>query len=531
MFASLLRVLVFLSSVALINCASSGKVNKLTKGETFSEGQYYHESSFNDLNRAPAAFSPPSQLTASQSMDPFYIRSQADYNYSLGEAYSLDGESRKAIESFKTVLVYDPQSETVKIRLAKEYLKLGQVNQSIEIIKSVIDKNPKNTDARLFLAGLYTTIKAYPKAIESYEAVLKTEPKRAEVMIYLAAVYSETKEYDKAIKLFEKVLADGNYEKKYLIHYYIGRIREEQKDPKHYLQAEDSYQKAIKLKPEFVDSTIALGSLYKTEGKEDKALKLYVGYQKSKGPNLKIAEILSQHYIEKQKYDEAYEQLEILESQSEDALTVKVKMALILIEEKIYDKAIAKLEEILREAPESDKIRFYLAAVYEEIRQDEKAVEHYRKIPVSSSFYGESVVHAGYLLKSLGKLDDALAVLKEGYENKKDIPQLYAMYATLLDDKKDYSNALEVLKNGIKKFPDNAQIYFYYGTIYDHMGKKDKVIEIMKKVVELDPNHSQGLNYLAFTWVELNENLDEAEKLSRRAVELDPQDGYILDTL
>lgn len=532
MFVSLLRVLMSSFAIlSIVSCSSSQKISSQSKSETFSDGNYYHESSFDDKNRAPASFSPPTVLTDSQKMDPFYVRSQADYNYSLAEAYSLEGESKKAIESFKTVLVYDPDSEVVRIRLAKEHLKLGQVNQAIEIISEVLEKNPKSKDARVFIAGLYTTIKAYPKAIENYEYVLKAYPNNSDVMIYLAAVYSETKDYDKSISLFEKVLAQNQYANKHLIHYYMGRIREEQNDPKHLKMAEVSYKKAIELKPEFVDSTIALGSYYKAQNQETKAIKLYEDYQKSKGPNAKIAEILSQSYIEKQKYDEAFEQLEIMEAQSDDALSIKVKMALILIEKKMFDKAIVKLEDILRVAPDSDKIRFYLAAVYEEINSDEKAIEHYKKIPSSSSFYGESVVHAGYLLKNVGKLDDAVSLLKEGFEKKKDYPQIYAMYATLLDEKKEYDKALVVLEEGIKKFPDNAQIHFYYGTVYDRIGKKDKVIEIMKKVVDIDPNHSQGLNYLAFTWVEMNTNLDEAEKMARRAVELDPQDGYILDTL
>jgi Tfp pilus assembly protein PilF len=65
----------------------------------------------------------------------------------------------------------------------------------------------------------------------------------------------------------------------------------------------------------------------------------------------------------------------------------------------------------------------------------------------------------------------------------------------------------------------------------DRLGKKDVVIDEMKKVIEIDPNHVQGLNYLAFTWAEQGTNLKEAEQLARKAMSLEPQDGYILDTL
>ncbi len=522
MFKRILETTILSFAILISSCAHKG---------SSSDGAYYKESSYRDGNAAPKQFTPPALLTESDKMDPFYIRTQADYHYSLGEAYSLEGQVQKAVESFQTVLVYDPESSSVRTRLAKEYLKLGQINKAIEQVKIVIEKNRDNKDARLLLAGLYTTIRSYPQAIEQYEFVLNKYPDYYEANIYLAAVYSETQQYEKAVKLFEKVLAIPDYANKHLIHYYIGRIREEENAEKNFKLAEQSYKKASELKPEFVDAVIALGSMYKNQKQDAKAMALYQSFQKSKGPNVKVAEILSQMYIEQQKFDEAFEQLEVLEAQTDDPLAIKVRMALILIEKKMFDRAIGKLEEILRMAPESDKIRFYLAAVYEEIKKDELAVNHYLKIQPSSPFYGESMVHAGYLLKNMGQLDKAVNVLAKAYENKKDYPQIYAMYASLLDEAKDYKKALEVLSVGLEKYPDNAQLHFYYGTIFDRTGDKEKVIANMQKVIELDPNHSQGLNYLAFTWAEMDKNMDEAEKLARRAVTLDPEDGYILDTL
>jgi tetratricopeptide (TPR) repeat protein len=345
MFKRILETTILSFAILISSCAHK---------ESSSDGAYYKESSYRDGNTAPKQFTPPALLTESDKMDPFYVRTQADYHYSLGEAYSLEGQAQKAVESFQTVLVYDADSSSVRTRLAKEYLKLGQINKAIEQVKIVIEKNSDNKDARLLLAGLYTTIRSYPQAIEQYEFVLNKYPSFEEANIYLAAVYSETQQYEKAVKLFEKVLAFPDYANKHLIHYYIGRIREEENAEKNFKLAEQSYKKASELKPEFVDAVIALGSLYKTQKQDAKAMALYQAFQKSKGPNVKVAEILSQMYIEQQKFDEAFEQLEVLEAQTDDPLAIKVRMALILIEKKMFDRAIGKLEEILRMAPESD---------------------------------------------------------------------------------------------------------------------------------------------------------------------------------
>uniref|UniRef100_UPI0013D8C1B2 tetratricopeptide repeat protein n=1 Tax=Proteus mirabilis TaxID=584 RepID=UPI0013D8C1B2 len=42
---------------------------------------------------------------------------------------------------------------------------------------------------------------------------------------------------------------------------------------------------------------------------------------------------------------------------------------------------------------------------------------------------------------------------------------------------------------------------------------------------------AQVLNYLGYSWVDQGINLDEGLRLVRRAVELTPEDGYIVDSL
>jgi Tfp pilus assembly protein PilF len=57
------------------------------------------------------------------------------------------------------------------------------------------------------------------------------------------------------------------------------------------------------------------------------------------------------------------------------------------------------------------------------------------------------------------------------------------------------------------------------------------MIAQMKKVLEIEPDHVESMSYLAFSFAELNQHLAEAEKLARRALELQPTDAYVLDTL
>jgi len=53
----------------------------------------------------------------------------------------------------------------------------------------------------------------------------------------------------------------------------------------------------------------------------------------------------------------------------------------------------------------------------------------------------------------------------------------------------------------------------------------------MKRAVELNPKNAAALNYLGYTYAEMGVQLDEAERLIRRALEIEPDDGFYVDSL
>lgn len=510
-----------LLALLFVSCAHLEKTTEAT----------YFDSAHDDRNRAPAAYSPPQALTDGQTIDPLFIQTQADFNYSMGEAFSLEGSHQKAVEHFKTTLVYDPKSSTVKLRLATEHLRSGQVSEALELTQDVVKEDPKNETAQMLLAGLYSSMRLYPKAVESYEFVIKQNPENVEAALYLGALYAETKKYEKAIKHFEKLLKTVDEEQKPTIHYYMARVYLENKIKNSPQLVEFHLNKAMELKPNFTEALLTLGAHYTSQNHDKKAAKLYEDYQKKQGPSVKLAEVLAQMYLEKEDYDAAYEQLEILEAQGDDPLNTKLKMALILVEKKMYDPAAYKLKEILKEVPDSDRARFYLAAIYEQTQQKEKAISEYGRVPADSSYFNDSVVHAVYLLKTDQNLKAAEELAQSAMTKKNDEPTLHSLYASLLNDNNKAAQAAIVLESAHKKFPQNTQVLFFLGTVYDSLGNKDKVVSTMKIVLEKEPTHVQALNYIAYTFAEQGENLSEAEQFARRAVALEPKDGYILDTL
>ncbi len=504
--------------ITTLGCASS---------EKFSESTYY-DSAFNDRNRAPASMNPPSNV---DKIDSVHLKTQGDYHFAVAEALSFEGKHQKAIEELKQVLVYDPDSYIVPMKISGEYIKLGMLSEAIEYAEDSVNKNKNFADSRILLGGLYSTLRIFEKAKTEYETALKLNSDHTEVPIYLGAVYSELKMYDKAVAAFESLLKNEDFNQTHLVHYYVGRVRFEQGGKKYFKAAMQAFERSLKIKPEHVDTVLSLAATRFKIGERDQAIKTLQTYQTEQGPSTRVAEQLVELYIEDEKYDKAYDQLVILEkAPNEDMLNVKVRMALISIEQKKYEKASAKLNEVLQLVPESDKIRFYLAAVYEEMGKPDESVAEYLKIPASSQYYSDSVVHATYLLKQKKDYDKALSVAEQAYKEKSDSAQFIAIYSSLLDETGQSSRAVKILSSAVEKFPENVQLRFFLGAVHDRVGNRKESLTNMRKVIELDPNHVQGLNYLAFTLAEIGEELEAAEIFVKRALAMEPNDGFILDT-
>lgn len=490
----------------------------------------YHDSSVNDHNRAPASLGVP-QTASEVDKDNVDRQAQADFLFLKADLESSDGEQASSIESLKSAIQLDQGSVVLMQKLSVEYYKKGQVSDAIYWIQKALDKDPKRKDNLLLYGSMLMAKKEFDKAEVAYNKIIKNFPKDAEAYLYLGALYSEKNEFTKAYKFFTKVIDIGSYEPKHLPHYYRARSVLDSNNKALFGAAKKDLTKVFEQKPDFLEAIQVYSSIVeKTEGKQA-VFKFYIDYQKKYGSVTRLAEVLSQYYIEKDQYDKAYEQLEFIEANTEDPIQVKLKMALILIDKKNYPKAIIKLEELSKAVPESDKVKFYLSAVYEELKQPEKAIQSYLAIQPVSNHYDDARVRAAFLLKSNKQLGKALSTMKEAVAAKKENLQLYFMLAQLQEDDSQFSDAVSTLKKADVQFPKNTQVHYFLGTLYDRLEKKDLMLNHMRQSVAFDDKNHQAMNYVAYSITEMGGDLNEAEQLALKAYALQKEDAFIIDTL
>src|SRR5271155_410409 len=185
--------------------------------------------------------------------------------------------------------------------------------------------------------------------------------------------------------------------------------------------------------------------------------------------------------------------------------------------------------------PSSDLTAVTLASLFEQLRQSDQAIAAYRLVPSSSPLKVGADIQVALELDGMGKTDEAMRRLAEiVMERPHEVEGLSAL-AELQRSAKKYTEAAATYDRAIAAVGipqrDNWTLFYFRGICYERSKQWPKAEGDFKKALELNPDQPLVLNYLGYSWVDQGLNLEEAFKMLRRAVELRPNDGYIVDSL
>lgn len=186
--------------------------------------------------------------------------------------------------------------------------------------------------------------------------------------------------------------------------------------------------------------------------------------------------------------------------------------------------------------PQSADTLILLGGIAEKLEQPERAIAYYQQVPEGSPMRRISELQLGLALAGTDKVDEAREHLKELIASDPSDLRSYLAYGSVLSDAKDYEamaanydKAVEVI--GPVAGPGDWTIFFQRGIAYERLKKWEQAEPNFRRALELNPEQPQVLNYLGYSWVDMNRNLEEGLDMIRRAVELRPDDGYVVDSL
>ena len=177
-----------------------------------------------------------------------------------------------------------------------------------------------------------------------------------------------------------------------------------------------------------------------------------------------------------------------------------------------------------------DGARFILGQIAEEQKQWPRAVEWYEQIQDGEHALPARLRTANAIAKE-GKLQAAREYLhKTAADHPGQEVQFTVAEAQLLRDANQNKEAFDLLGNALKEEPEQPELLYDYALTAEKLDKFDVLERNLRKLIEVKPDHAHAYNALGYSFADRNTRLGEARKLVEKALELSPDDSFIMDS-
>ena len=169
-----------------------------------------------------------------------------------------------------------------------------------------------------------------------------------------------------------------------------------------------------------------------------------------------------------------------------------------------------------------------------EYNESKKIYEEIKKHGSVYSWHASKQI--GSILATQNKKKKAVIFLERTFKKIKN-PTTYEIfdYAEFLKANEKYKESIKYYSKVINSIDEKhnlyGQVFDGRGVSYERTDQWDKAENDLLKSLAISPNNAYVINYLAYSWIEKGINIEKSLKMLKKANELRPNDGYIIDSL
>ena len=175
------------------------------------------------------------------------------------------------------------------------------------------------------------------------------------------------------------------------------------------------------------------------------------------------------------------------------------------------------------------------AELLEDLEQFELATAVYDKVPRDHPYFHSAELGRAQALRASGRTDAAIEVLTQLGKSNGDLPIVHISLGNLLRGLERFDEATEAYDRALalveEPQPSHWSLFFSRGITHERSDRWEQAETDFRRALELQPDQPQVLNYLGYSFVEMQINMEEALDMIERAVERQPNSGYITDSL
>ncbi|MDR4515909.1 MAG: tetratricopeptide repeat protein [Nitrosomonas sp.] len=390
-----------------------------------------------------------------------------------------------------------------------------------------VEFDPDSLDARQTLAAMLVNLGKLDAAFPHLEKLLASDRENAgSAFMQLNQLLSRNSNKAETLRLIQKLAAP--YPKFPEVHFAISQAAWFAGE---YDTALVEMDEALSLRPDWEIAAVQSGRMLQRQSNID-AANFYRDYLKKYPESNEVRIAYTRLLVELNEKDLAREQLRILFDNNQDDAEIMVAIGLISTELYDFDMTEISLKRALALGYEdTNAIHFHLARVYEEMKQTDLAMDFYRQVKRGGRYLPAQIRYAD-LLAQKGQLSEArLHIQQLPAANDQQSAHLILAEAQILRRVGSHQEVFKILDAGLEKLPDYPELLYDRALAADKIGKFDILEKDLRKLIKLRPDNAHAYNALGYSFAERGMHLPEALMLIKKAVELSPDDPYIMDSL
>jgi tetratricopeptide (TPR) repeat protein len=449
------------------------------------------------------------------------------YGFLLAEVAGQRGQVADSAELYLE-LAKETRDPRIARRATEIALHSRRLDTALQAARVWRETDPDSTAARQAMIGLLAAVGQFDELKSALPPLLAAEPQfLPRNLLHLNRLFSRGGDRKAVREIIDNVTAPHlNLPE---AHFARAQAAFEARELP---AARESINRALELRPSWEAAALFRAQLTEDRGEALMALGMFIAANpQAREARLAYARALAgdKRYVEaRREFRILLEQSAADPAKSGDIVFAVAVLSLQLNDTQDAEKHLRRLVEIGH--AEADKARFYLGQIAEEGKRWDEALKWFDAVG-RGEHYLTARLHAANVMAKQGKLDAARQHLAASEAaNPRERTQLLIGESQLLREAGRNADAHAALTAALAQQPDQPELMYEVALLAEKLGRVDELESRLRRLIEIKPDHAHALNALGFSFADRNIRLDEARTLIDRALELAPNDPFILDS-
>lgn len=446
-------------------------------------------------------------------------------NYLAGRHAQTRRDIPSAVDFLEAALSADPNNRSLMRRTFMLTAMEGNIEKALPLAGRIVEQAPAAPIANMILTVAAIRDGKFAAARERLVALPKDEGMNTFMVPLLGAwIRVGLGDMEGALEALKPLNANKGF--KAMLDLHTALINEM---AGHSAIAVEAYQKTIE-KPGSLSLRLVelLGSLYERTSRADDAKALYRRYMSEHPTSPLMGPALA-------RLEEGGAPRHPVTTASDGAAEAMFGVSNSVRQRTTQDAALVFGRMALALKPDFPLAQILVADILEADNRLEKANDLYASIDRGSPFSWPARLSIAANLNRMDRIDEAVQRLEAMGKENPVLADSYINLGDILRGRDRFAEAISAYDrafNRIVKLERRHWTLLYARGIALERDKKWPRAEAdFLKALEFEPEQPYVLNYLGYSWIDQGLHLERARKMIEKAVELRPNDGYIVDSM